>query len=58
VLSAGADVLTDFVFDAGGPLVNPRLRVTKGGLLERLSELFLIGDPDSFLHAPVTLALD
>ncbi len=47
----------DLVFEAPRRLENPRLRVTKGRVLERLSELFLIGDPDSWLHAPVSLAL-
>jgi hypothetical protein len=57
VLAPDTSVSADYVFDAPGPLENPRLLVRKGGFLERLTELFLVGDPDSFLHQPVTLAL-
>jgi hypothetical protein len=56
-LAAGTAVTADFVFDAPRLLDSPRLAVSKGGLLERLTEKFLIGDPDSVLHAPVLLAL-
>jgi len=56
-LAADSAIVTDFVFEVPGELLQPRLRIRKGDLLERASEFLLIGDPDSFLHAPVTLAL-
>jgi len=48
----------EFEFRTVTLLRNPRMLLRKGGRLERLSELLLVGDPDSFLHAPVTLGLE
>ncbi len=45
------------VFRLPGDVPLPRLQVEEGGRLERFAELFLIGDEDSLLHAPVTHAL-
>lgn len=56
-LSPDSSVSAEFVFEVAAPLVNPRLHVVKGSRMERWTERFLIGDPDSFLHPPVTLAL-
>lgn len=56
-LSPDSSTVSEFVFESPAPLAHPRLLVRKGGWQERLSELFLIGDPDSWLHAPVTLEL-
>ena len=56
-LSPDSSMIAEFIFDARTPLVNPRLRMVKGDRIERMAEVFLIGDPDSFLHPPVTLAL-
>ncbi len=45
------------VFDVPRDQVPPRLRVRKGGAMERLTERVLIGDTDSAFHAPIFLAL-
>lgn len=50
-------ILAEFVFESPEVLSSPRLQVAKGGFLEKISERLLVGDPDSFGHAPVTLAL-
>ena len=47
----------DFVFPSLKPLVNPRLHISEGGKMARLTEKLLIGDVDSFLHRPVLLAV-
>lgn len=56
-LRAGTTLETDFVFDALTPMVEPRLHLSKGSFFERLTDRILIGDPDSFLHRPVLLAV-
>ena len=56
-LSPDSSVSAEFVFEVAAPLVNPRLHVVKGSRMERWTERLLIGDPDSFFHPPVTLAL-
>lgn len=40
-----------------GHVRQPRLLVREGSVLDRIAELFLLGDEDSLLHAPVTLAI-
>lgn len=57
-LAADSAIGVEFVFEADRPLVNPRLHVVKGHWMERLAERFLVGDPDSWHHRPVTLALE
>lgn len=54
-VTAGSSYTVDVVFDVPAELADPRLDVTSGEWLERASELFLIGDEDSWLHAPRTL---
>ena len=56
-VGAGESLEVDFVFNAPGPVNDPVLWLSEGGSLARLAEKLLIGDPDSFLHKPVLLAL-
>jgi len=56
-LPPGAALEVDFVFPTLKPLVNPRLQVSEGNSIARLTEKLLIGDTDSFLHRPVLLAV-
>jgi hypothetical protein len=56
-LPPGASLEVDFVFPTLKPLVNPRLHLSEGGKIARLTEKLLIGDTDSFLHRPVLLAV-
>ena len=56
-LAPGASLEVDFVFPTLKPLVNPRLHVSEGDKVARLTEKLLIGDTDSFLHRPVLLAV-
>ena len=52
-----ASLDVDFIFPTLKPLVNPRLQVSEGNTMARLTEKLLIGDTDSFLHRPVLLAV-
>jgi hypothetical protein len=56
-LPPGASLEVDFIFPTLKPLVNPRLYVSEGNKVARLTEKLLIGDTDSFLHRPVLLAV-
>ena len=56
-LPPGGSLEVDFVFPTLKPLVNPRLQVSEGNKIARLTEKLLIGDTDSFLHRPVLLAV-
>ncbi|MGH7562369.1 MAG: hypothetical protein ACRENB_15285 [Gemmatimonadales bacterium] len=56
-LAAGDGVISEFVFETPGPLVEPRLRLQEGVFVERVLERLLIGDPDSILHKRVYLSL-
>jgi len=56
-LPPGGSLEVDFVFPSLQPLVNPRLHMSEGGKLARITEKLLIGDVDSFLHRPVLLAV-
>jgi hypothetical protein len=56
-LPPGGSLEVDFLFQSLKPLGNPRLQVSQGGKIARLTEKLLIGDVDSFLHRPVLLAL-
>lgn len=56
-VTAGSSYTVDVVFDVPADLADPRLEVKSGEWLERASELFLIGDEDSWLHAPRTLRI-
>ncbi len=53
----GASYTFDVVFDLPEEVSHPRLRVSHGDAFERLTELFLIGDEDSLLHARTTFRL-
>jgi hypothetical protein len=53
----GGAYFTAVVFDIPPDLREPRLAVTEGWWIDRLIELFLIGDEDSFLHARTTVRL-
>jgi len=56
-LPPGGSLEIDFLYPTRKPLVNPRLHVSEGGRVARLTEKLLIGDTDSFLHRPVLLAV-
>jgi hypothetical protein len=56
-LPPGGSLEVDFVFPSLEPLVNPRLHVSEGGKMARMTEKLLIGDVDSFLHRPTLLAV-
>ena len=56
-LPPGGTLEVDFMFPSLKPLENPRLHVSQGGRMARLTEKLLIGDVDSFLHRPVLLAV-
>lgn len=45
------------IFDLPADVRHPRLLVTEGAWLDQILESVLIGDDDSLLHAPTTLAL-
>ncbi len=57
-LRPGESHATRIVFDVPADARNLRLLVTDGHWIARLTELFLIGDEDSFLHAKTTFALN
>lgn len=48
----------ELVFDLPTNLINPRLLVTKGHWVERLTELFLMGDEDSMFHKKAVFRLE
>ncbi len=48
---------TKLVFELPADVRAPRLNIIEGHWLTRLSEFFLIGDEDSFLHKPTTFRL-
>lgn len=54
----GGSYLTTVVFDVPRDAREPHLRATDGWWADRLIEFFLVGDEDSFLHAPTTFRLD
>ncbi len=56
-LAPGESYRTRFVFDVPEDVVDPRLRLAPGTWVERLTELFLIGDDDSLLHRRTTVRL-
>ena len=60
-LPAGGHYFADVIFEVPAAAVqsprSPLLRVTEGYRIDRVIELFVIGDEDSFLHAPTLLAL-
>ena len=56
-LPPGGSLEVDFIFPTLKPLLNPRLQVSEGNRVARLTEKLLIGDTDSFLHRPVLLAV-
>jgi hypothetical protein len=56
-LAAGESLSVDFVFNSLDPINDPVLWLSEGGTLARFSEKLLIGDPNSFLHKPVLLAV-
>ena len=56
-LGSETSVVTEFVFDSVPRLVDPALLVSEGSWVDRLTEKVLIGDPDSFLHQPVVMAV-
>lgn len=56
-LAPGASYDVDIVFDVPAAAAAPRLLVRPSHPVERFSEIFLIGDPDSLYHARTTLRL-
>ncbi len=56
-LAPGEFELTVFVFDLPEDLAAPRLRLSPGTWVERLTELLLVGDDDSLLHRRTTIRL-
>ena len=57
-LEHGMSYTKDLVFDLPANVQHPRLLVTEGHWLERLAELFLIGDEDSLFHKPTVIRLE
>lgn len=55
IVAAGESFRTSIVFDVPADALRPRLHFTNGHPLERLVELFLIGDEDSILHKKTLL---
>jgi hypothetical protein len=56
-LDPGTQRVVTLGFELPAPVRHPRLHVREGGSLERVTELLLLGDEDSLLHAPVTHAV-
>lgn len=54
----GGSYTKDIVFDLPSNVQNPRLLVTEGPWVERLVELFLIGDEDSLFHKKMWFQLE
>ena len=57
-VSAGDSYKVRLVFDLPTNVAEPRLMVTDAAGVDRLLEGMLIGDDDSILHKPTTLALN
>ena len=57
LLPPGGSLEVDFLFPSLKPQVSPLLQVREGNPVARFTELFLIGDNDSFLHSPVLMAV-
>ena len=57
-LAAGASYEIQLVFDLPVKVAEPRLRITDPTGVARVLEGLVIGDDDSILHKPTTLALD
>ncbi len=53
----GSPYRVKLVFDLPEGVASPRLRIHESDWLARLSEMFLIGDEDSFLHKKTLLAV-
>jgi len=56
-VQAGSSYIKDLVFDVPPDAMNPRLLATEGPWMERLIELFIIGDEDSLFHKRTTIRL-
>lgn len=56
-LPPGRSLTVDLIFDVPADARDARLVVRQGSSLERLTELFLIGDEDSLFHPAVTFRL-
>jgi PAS domain-containing protein len=56
-LDPGEERVVTLAFELPAGVRHPRLHVRQGSSLERVTELLLIGDEDSLLHAPVTHAV-
>ena len=54
----GASYLREVVFDVPDDARDPQLLVTEGVVADRVIERFVIGDEDSWLHAPTRIRLD
>jgi hypothetical protein len=54
----GASYLREVVFDVPDDARDPQLLVTEGAGVERVAERFVIGDEDSWLHAPTRIRLE
>jgi len=48
----------EIVFDLPSDVKNPKLDFTQGHVIDRVIELFLIGDEDSLFHKPVRFSLE
>jgi hypothetical protein len=57
-VEAGSSYIKELVFDIPPDAMAPRLLVTEGPWMERLIELFLIGDEDSLFHKKTTIRLE
>jgi hypothetical protein len=56
-LGPGESLVRHVVFDLPRSVRRPRLQFTEGYWIDRLIELFLIGDEDSLLHGKITFLL-
>lgn len=56
-LDPGGQRVVTLVFELPAGVRHPRLHVREGRSLDRVTELLLLGDEDSLLHAPVTHAV-
>lgn len=54
----GGSYTKELVFDLPASVRTPRLLITKGGSIERLTELFVIEDEDSLLHKKTRFRLE
>jgi hypothetical protein len=57
-IAAGASYQVRLVFDLPADVTEPRLHVTDPTGVDRVLEGLVIGDDDSILHKPTTLALN